>query len=124
VEVVRLARGEARLAVAPAWQGRVMTSSLAGDGGASFGWLNAAFLDAGRDEPVFNNYGGEDRLWLGPEGGQFGLWFRAGEPFDLEHWRTPEGLNTGGFDVTSREAASVTSRRNPRPGTRPPYSSR
>ena len=56
--------GQARVAVAPAYQGRVMTSSL--DGETSFGWLNKAFIDSGNDDPIFNNYGGEDRLWLGP----------------------------------------------------------
>jgi hypothetical protein len=29
---------------------------------------------------------------LGPEGGQYALWFRPGEPFDLAHWRTPSGF--------------------------------
>ncbi len=98
---------DARVAVVPAYQGRVMTSTLAGGDGASFGWLHAEFIAAGREDPVFNNYGGEDRFWLGPEAGQFGLWFRKDEPFDLEHWKTPEGLNSGGFDVTDRSEQSV-----------------
>lgn len=108
VGVVELADGAgARLAVAPAWQGRVMTSTLAGGDAAGFGWLNRPFIAGGAEDPRFNNYGGEDRLWLGPEGGQFGLWFRAGEPFDLDHWRTPEGLDRGGFDVIDTGEASV-----------------
>jgi hypothetical protein len=107
VEVLELTGGGSRVAVAPAYQGRVMTSTLAG-GEASFGWLNAEFIAAGREDAVFSNYGGEDRFWLGPEGGQFGLWFRQGEPFDLDHWRTPEGFNAGAFGVTSRDGTSVT----------------
>jgi len=99
--------GGARVAVAPAYQGRVMTSSLAGKEGASFGWLNAAFIAAGKDDPRFNNYGGEDRFWLGPEAGQFGLWFRKGEPFDLAHWRTPAGFDRGAFEITSQGRTSV-----------------
>ena len=39
-----------------------------------------------------NAFGGEDRLWLGPEGGQYSIFFRAGDPFDLEHWQTPPPL--------------------------------
>jgi hypothetical protein len=106
--IVELSDGAAaRAAVAPAFQGRVMTSSLAGGAGASFGWLNREFIASGAEDAAFNNYGGEDRFWLGPEAGQFGLWFRQGEPFDLEHWRTPPGLGTGSFDVTSQGSASV-----------------
>jgi hypothetical protein len=106
-DLIELAVGEARVAVAPAYQGRVMTSSLAGGEGASFGWLNAEFIESGRTGTAFDNYGGEDRFWLGPEAGQFGLWFKAGEPFDLAHWRTPGGFNTGGFDVRGRGERSV-----------------
>ena len=106
-DIVELACGEARVAVAPGYQGRVMTSSLAGESGASFGWINTAFIEAGLDDPIFNNYGGEDRFWLGPEAGQFGLWFQPGEPFDLDRWKTPAGFNAGAFDVTDRSETSV-----------------
>lgn len=99
--------GEARVAVAPAYQGRVMTSSLAGSKGASFGWINQKLIEAEKDDVRFNNYGGEDRFWMGPEAGQFGLWFAKGEPFDVDHWKTPAGFNTGAFDITSQGGKSV-----------------
>ncbi len=99
--------GDARVAVAPAYQGRVMTSTLAADSGASFGWIHRDFIASGRTDPQFNNYGGEDRFWLGPEAGQYGLWFSEGEPFDMRHWRTPAGFDTGSFRVTSRGHGSV-----------------
>ncbi|HUU23859.1 MAG TPA: DUF6786 family protein [Phycisphaerae bacterium] len=107
-EIVELSgEGGARVAVAPGYQGRVMTSTLAGGAGASFGWLNADFIASGQTDPKFNNYGGEDRFWLGPEAGQFGLWFAKGEPFDMGHWKTPAGFDRGEFRVTSKEAGSV-----------------
>jgi len=96
------------LAVVPAFQGRVMTSTLAGEAGAAYGWLNRRFIEQRRDDPAFNNYGGEDRFWLGPEGGQFGLWFACGEPFDVGHWKTPRGFGAGAFKVTGRTTCSVT----------------
>lgn len=99
--------GEARVAVAPAYQGRVMTSTLAGSKGDSFGWLNAPFIATGGEDAKFNNYGGEDRFWLGPEAGQFGLWFAKGEPFTPQAWKTPAGFNTGRFRVTSQGKKSV-----------------
>ncbi len=107
-DLVELTAGDARLLVAPVWQGRAMTSTLAGDGGASFGWLNREFIESGQDDPTFNNYGGEDRFWLGPEAGQFGLWFDQGEPFDLDHWKTPEGFNATPFEVAESSPSAVT----------------
>lgn len=97
----------ARVVIAPSYQGRIMTSTLAGKAGASFGWLNADFISAGKLDDRFNNYGGEDRFWLGPEAGQFGLWFTDGEPFDLDHWSTPAGFNAGSFDVARQSDTSV-----------------
>ncbi|KPK83866.1 MAG: hypothetical protein AMJ81_07115 [Phycisphaerae bacterium SM23_33] len=105
--VVLDAKKPALVGVAPAWQGRVMTSTPGGEGGPSLGWINRKFIAAGPRGTAFDNYGGEDRFWLGPEGGQFALWFRKGEPFDTAHWRTPEGLNTGRFDVTSQGPGSI-----------------
>ena len=64
-----------RVAVAPQWQGRVMTSTCGGNDGPSFGLGNRPFIEAGQLDRVFNNYGGEERFWLSPEGGQFSLWF-------------------------------------------------
>ena len=97
----------AMVTVAPDWSGRVMTSSLAGEDGRSLGWINRAFIESGLRGTAFDNYGGEDRLWLGPEGGQFALWFAGGDTFDMAHWRTPAGFNTGRFEVTSQGAGSV-----------------
>ena len=96
-----------RVAVAPDLAGRVMTSCLDGPDGASFGWLNRGLIASGKSDPHFNNYGGEDRFWLGPEGGQYALWFAKGEPFDTAHWKTPEGFDSGGFTVTSQGPHSV-----------------
>src|SRR6267154_784975 len=87
-------KGAAQVALAPAWQGRVMTSTAAGDSGASFGWINRELIASGKLQPHINVFGGEDRLWLGPEGGQFGIFFAPGAPFDLEHWFVPAALDT------------------------------
>jgi len=71
-------RDGAQVAVAPAWQGRVMTSTAAGGAGSSYGWINRAFIAAGGVDPHINVFGGEDRFWLGPEGGQFSIFFAKG----------------------------------------------
>jgi len=102
VLVLSDAKGSAHLALAPAWQGRVMTST-AGDGsGRSFGWINRELIASGKPQPHMNAFGGEDRLWLGPEGGQFSIYFAPGAPFDFEHWFVPAVLDTLPFKVVSQ----------------------
>jgi len=107
-EVVELGcTPQARVTVVPAYQGRVMTSTPGGPEGPSYGWLNRPFIAKGTDDPLFNNYGGEDRFWLGPEAGQFALFFANGQPFDVDHWNSPKAFTTGPFEVIDRDERSV-----------------
>jgi hypothetical protein len=99
--------GAALVAVNPDLQGRVMTSTAGGPDGPSFGWINRELLASKANNLHINAFGGEDRFWLGPEGGQFSVFFKPGEPFDLEHWFTPPPINEGPFDVTSRAADRI-----------------
>jgi hypothetical protein len=93
--------GKARVAICPALQGRVMTSTCTGPSGPSFGWLNRDFIESGKQDDVFNNYGGEDRFWLSPEAGQFALFFKPGAEQKVANWFTPPGLNVGAFDAAT-----------------------
>jgi hypothetical protein len=94
--------GQSRIAVAPAWQGRVMTSTTGGDNGPSFGWINRGLIASGQVQPHINVFGGEDRFWLGPEGGQFSIFFAKGAKFELSDWFTPAALDTMPFAVVSQ----------------------
>ena len=107
VVVLSGAGGEAEVAVNPDFQGRVMTSTAAGPEGLSFGWINRELITSGVNNPHINAFGGEDRFWLGPEGGQFSIFFKKGDPFDLDHWFTPPAVNEGSFDIASQDAARV-----------------
>jgi hypothetical protein len=111
VVVLGDASGAARVVVAPEYQGRVMTSTTGGDEAPSFGWIGRAAISAGKKQPHINVFGGEDRFWLGPEGGQFSLYFKQGDPFDLDHWQVPEAFDWGKWDVDSQSADSVRFRR-------------
>ena len=91
----------ARVAISPAWQGRVMTSTCTGLEGPSFGFVCYDFISAGKSNLHFNNYGGEDRMWLSPEGGQYSLWFKPGETQNLANWHTAPMLNNTPWAVTS-----------------------
>jgi len=98
----------AKVAVVPAWQGRVMTSSADGDSGLSFGWINRELIASGKTQPHINARGGEDRFWLGPEGGQFSIFFAKGAPFDLEHWFTPAAIDTLPYQLVNQSMNRAT----------------
>jgi len=102
VVVLSGADGLAQVAVNPDLQGRVMTSTAGGPDGLSFGWINRELLTSGVNNPHINAFGGEDRFWLGPEGGQFSIFFKKGDPFDLDHWWTPPAVNEGAYDIAEQ----------------------
>ena len=91
--------GRAQVAVAPAYQGRVMTSTANGPDGASFGYIHRAGVLAGAPQPHMTVLGGEDRFWLGPEGGQYALYFPPGAAFDTDHWQVPEPIDWGAWPI-------------------------
>jgi len=109
--VVLRASNGARVAVAPAYQGRVMTSA-ARTSGPGNGWINFDLIRSGKLGPHMNAFGGEDRLWLGPEGGQFSIFFAPGAKFNLNDWQTPPILDTESFPVARKDTRSVTFRKS------------
>ena len=114
-KVIELKQGDAAVALAPAFQGRVMTSTAAGPAGTSFGWLNYKLIAQGiltnptveQLESHIYVFGGEERLWLGPEGGQYGIFFPKGAPFDFANWKTPPALDTEPFETVSSSATQA-----------------
>jgi hypothetical protein len=96
-----------QVVVAPEYQGRVLTSTVGGDSAPSFGWIGRAAISSRTRQPHMNVFGGEDRFWLGPEGGQFALYFKKGDAFDLAHWQTPEGFDWGPWDVVRQSPTDV-----------------
>lgn len=110
-DVIVLGKGNGQVAVVPAYQARVMTSTIGGSGGPSFGWLNYKVIEAGILPPEARKgkledhifvFGGEERFWLGPEGGQFGLYFPPGAPFDFANWHTPAPIDTEPYAVVKK----------------------
>ncbi|MBV6640860.1 MAG: hypothetical protein KI791_09080 [Cyclobacteriaceae bacterium] len=90
--------------VSPEVQGRVMTSTARGMQGASYGWINYDLIKSGKFQPKMHAVGGEERIWLGPEGGQFAYYFDPGDAFDLDNWQVPKEIDTEPFDVVSKSA--------------------
>ena len=96
-----------KLAIVPAYQGRVMTSTNAGDDALGFGWINDEAVKQGPVAPHMNAFGGEDRFWIAPEGGQFAIFFKGGDPFDIEHWQTPPLIDTVAYEVLEKTPRSI-----------------
>ncbi len=98
----------AGLIVSPALQGRVFTSTANGRSGKSFGWINYKFIEAGTRSKQFNPYGGEERFWIGPEGGPFSVYFPKGKEQVFANWVVPENIDTKSFDVVAQSPRSIT----------------
>ena len=101
------APGGGRVAVSAQYQGRVMTSAVDPEG-QSLGFINRKFIEEGKTGTAFDNYGGEDRFWLGPEGGQYALYFPPGKPFVFAHWQTPHAMQEGTWETKDATASAVT----------------
>lgn len=104
--VVLAAPSGARVAVSARYQGRVMTSAVAEDG-ASFGWIHRRFVASGQVGTPFDNFGGEDRLWIGPEAGQYGFYFPKGSAFTFDAWQVPHALQEGTWETREASAERV-----------------
>jgi len=91
----------AQIIIAPAYQGRVMTSTTEGNKGISFGWVNHELIASGKTTEHINAFGGEERFWLGPEGGQFSIYFKKGVEFKFDNWFVPKELDTEPFELVS-----------------------
>jgi len=95
-------KNDARVLLVPAYQGRVMTSSANGDDGYSFGWINYRLISSGKVNTQFNPYGGEERFWLGPEGGPFSVYFRKGDEQVFSNWKVPDVIDTEKFELEEK----------------------
>jgi hypothetical protein len=115
-QIVLLKDGDAAVAVAPAYQGRVMTSTFDVTAGPSFGWINRPVIQTGflseeekqgKLEEHIYIFGGEERFWLGPEGGQYALFFAPGSKFEFAEWATPAVIDTEAFELAEQTEASA-----------------
>jgi hypothetical protein len=106
VIVLKNSTGGGQVLVSAKYQGKVFTSTADGLEGQSFGWLNYKAFDAPKD-PHMNAYGGENRLWLGPEGGKYSIYFKPGAKMEFANWVTPASIDTEEWMVVSKNASKV-----------------
>jgi hypothetical protein len=110
-DLVVLQEGDAKVIVSPKYQAKVFTSTNAGDTGRSFGWVHYKAFD-GPADPHMNAYGGENRLWLGPEGGRYSLFFPPGGKMEFANWKTPAAFDTEQWDFVSHSERAVELRKD------------
>ena len=99
--------GSGRIAVVPEFQGRVMTSTIGDGTGRSLGFLKHERIAARDLLPGMNPYGGEDRFWLGPEGGPFSIYFAPGKEQVIAHWQVPPAIDSEPFSLAALDASSA-----------------
>ncbi len=97
--IIELKNNNSSLILIPDLQGRVITSTCQGDDGFSFGWINYDFIKQGKLNKQFNPFGGEERFWIGPEGGQFSIFFKNGDEFDIKNWVVPSAIDTDKYKI-------------------------
>jgi len=103
--------GNSKIIVSPKYQAKVFTSTTNGNEGLSIGWVNYKAFGDTLDSHM-NAYGGENRFWLGPEGGKFSLFFKPGTKMVFENWKTPAAFDSETWDVTSKDSQSVIMHKN------------
>ena len=104
--VLRNTEGAA-IVVVPEYQGRTMISTNGGDQGSSYGFVNYDAVESDVVDPKINLYGGEDRLWVSPEGGQNSIFFEPGVEMSFDNWRTPAELDSEAFVVQTQTENSI-----------------
>lgn len=99
---------DALVLVSPEYQGRVMTSTAEGMEGGSYGWLNYDLIASGELYKHINVFGGEDRFWIGPEGGQYSVFFEKDTEFIFDNWFTPAPIDTESYEISRVTPQSIT----------------
>jgi len=106
--LVQLQDSNMKILLSADYQGRVMTSTATGDSGSGYGWINYNLISSGEKKKQFNPVGGEERFWLGPEGGQYSIYFKKGDSFNIAHWQVPPVVDTETYNIVQQDNSSVT----------------
>jgi hypothetical protein len=101
--------GQAKVIVSPKYQAKVFTSSAEGLAGKSLGFVNYKALDSSVLDEHMNGYGGENRFWLGPEGGKYSVYFQPKTEQVYDNWHTPKPIDTEAWEVVYKDGGKSVS---------------
>lgn len=105
--VLRSSDKKAQIIVSPKYQAKVFTSTANGLSGSSFGFVNYEVFNAGVIDEHMNGYGGENRFWLGPEGGRYSVYFAEGTEQVFDNWHTPKPIDIEPWDIVSSDSKNA-----------------
>src|SRR5699024_9230814 len=100
--VLKNEAGSAQVIVSPKYQAKVFTSTANGLSGHSFGWVHYPAFSGAIDSHM-NAYGGENRFWLGPEGGIYSLFFKPNTKMVFDNWHTPPAYDSESWSLSSQK---------------------
>ena len=104
--------GNSQIIISAKYQAKVFTSTANGLDGISTGFVNYKFFDAGLVDEHMNGYGGENRFWLGPEGGRFSVYFKKDSEQVFDNWHTPKPIDIEPWEVSSQVGNNVSFRKD------------
>jgi len=99
--------GNGQAIVSAKYQAKVFTSTADGLDGKSMGFVNYKCFDSGIVDEHMNVFGGENRFWLGPEAGQYSVYFVKGTEQTFDNWHTPKPTDIEPWDVVSIQRSNV-----------------
>jgi hypothetical protein len=92
--------------VAPGLVGRVLCTGFDGVNGSTTSWIDEEQFRKGFTRPLpgasWANFGGEERIWFGPEGGPFGNFFPPGVEQKHANYLVQEAMNSLAYRVIDR----------------------
>jgi hypothetical protein len=103
--IVLEGEGGAKVLVSPRLQARIMTTTVGS--AKSVGWVCYPEIAEGETHAGFNNFGGQDRFWIGPEAGDFGIYFEPGAEFDRKVWKVPADFDKGAYRLVEKGPSKV-----------------
>ena len=98
---------QAQVILSEKYQGKIFTSTANGLDGNSLGFVNYKVFDSGQIDEHMNGYGGENRFWLGPEGGQYSIYFEPGKEQIYDNWHTPKSIDTEEWNIESATSTEM-----------------
>lgn len=96
-----------QIIVSPKYQAKVFTSTVDGLDGKSLGYLNYKALDSKEVNEHMNGYGGENRFWIGPEGGRYSVYFKPGTEQVYDNWHTPKPIDIEPWNIVASDKKTV-----------------
>lgn len=99
---------KAQVILSAKYQAKVFTSTANGLNGNSHGFVNYNFFDSGVVDEHMNGFGGENRLWLGPEGGGYSIFFEPGAMQVYDNWHTPKAIDIEEWEVKNATNSKAT----------------